>query len=293
MSIQSTMLLWGKPAGSAGPLLRAFATGAERHGYGVQWRNPKYATDTDGTSPDVAVVLGWKGNSRLIAEAYMVEGIPVVCLELGYLRRASATRLDCYRQEDCYYQVGVGGPCRLPSGPCPGDRFTSLGITPQHHRARRGNAILILGQVPSDGQHGLSGADLLSWYLGAVGTMREQSERPILFRPHPQAPILGGWRVTRSIQVTPADEPLSEAFARANVAVTVNSTSGTEAMIAAVPVICDPCAMYAPWCETDLTRVESPRRENRMDYFRRLAYAQWTLAEMRSGAAWEYVETQL
>ncbi len=255
-------------------------------------RNANYINSGHGeTGFALSLQFGHRGKERAIARAMAENGAQNLFVELGYLRRAN--KLD---DEAAYYQVGLGRTCWLPPCPCPRDRFEALGMPMETRTARRAGKgskatpsghVLILGQVPGDGQHGRSQQALAAWYSAAVATIREHTDRRIVFRPHPKARALG--LCPDADEQQDSATPLAEAFRAAHCAVTFNSTAGTEAMLAGVPVVCDPLSMYAPWAETDLTAVEKPAVGDREDYFSRLAYAQWTRDEMRSGLAFAYL----
>lgn len=69
--------------------------------------------------------------------------------------------------------------------------------------------------------------------------------------------------------------------------VTHSSAAANEALLAGVPVFCTgPCS--ALWMgSSDLAQIESPRRpDGRMAWAAALAGRQWTIEELRSGAAW-------
>lgn len=79
------------------------------------------------------------------------------------------------------------------------------------------------------------------------------------FRPHP-------WDYNGPM------ESLASLFARAGTIVTWTSTIGVDALLAGIHV-----EAHGPACYKG---VES---EGRLDFFSRLAYSQWTMAEMRAG----------
>ena len=54
-----------------------------------------------------------------------------------------------------------------------------------------------------------------------------------------------------------------------------------------VPVFCDPTASAAlPIAETDFTKIEKPKYEERELLFHSLAYANFNLTELQDGTAW-------
>lgn len=252
-------------------------------------RNANYINSGHGeTGFAASLQFGFRDKEHAIAKAMAANGAANIFVELGYLRRANS--LDV---ETAYYQASIGHTCWLPPVPCAMDRFEALGMPLETRRTTRGRprksagSVLLLGQVPGDGQHGLKQQPLADWYANAVATIRANTDRPIVFRPHPKAAALD--LCPDADQQQSPTVPLADAFRDAHCAVTYNSTAGTEAMLAGVPVVCAPVSMYAPWAETDLAAVESPAVGDREDYFARLAYAQWTREEMRSGEAFRFL----
>jgi hypothetical protein len=78
--------------------------------------------------------------------------------------------------------------------------------------------------------------------------------------------------------------PLADDLENCWCVVTHSSTSAVEAAVAGIPVIC------TPWCPawsiaTDaLERIEAPPMPERRDWLATLAWSQWTMEELASGA---------
>ena len=278
-----TILQCGPSESDTNPLVQSMAEGiATSEGWQIKRLNGTYFTDADAAG-DLAVVCGAKRQSKVILDAFRKANIPVIILELGYLNRATT-----YRSETAHYQCSLNDLCWMPPAPCPSDRFEKLGLKLRKRRAKKGSHILILGQVPGDGQHHMDADALTTWYADAVRQIRERTELPIVFRAHPKAASFGLCPDADS-QQDPAKVTLKTALRNAVTCVTYNSTAGTEAMLDAIPVICSQVAMYAPWADSDFAHIEAPNTGDREDYFSRLAYAQWTHAELQSGEAFAFL----
>src|SRR5690606_3885364 len=98
-----------------------------------------------------------------------------------------------------------------------------------------------------------------------------------VYRPHPRGGIdlpgvesHTGW--------------LEESLAGARLVVTWNSNVGHDALLAGVPVVA-----HGPAAYDELTGETLPSVDARREYFHRVAYGQWTLAEMRSGLCQRFV----
>jgi len=287
-------IVWQRGSSSAevNPLLASLEVGILNSGDGwrVVRRNLALACLQDGREPaDLVLVDGWRSRHRLVADEFMRCGVPVVVADLGFLNRATT-----YTDENAHYQVSVNGLCNLSADDCPADRFDALGMALVKNRQRKAGPVVFCGQVPEDGQHGLGAQALFDWHEAAVETVRHHTERELLFRPHPRMSdirnVPGGIDVQSSETVSAA-----ECLRTAGMIVTYNSTMGTEALLKGVPVFCSPAAMYAPVACTDLTRIEegADAMGDREEYFRRLAYLQWTHSEMRSGECFAFIRQQL
>jgi hypothetical protein len=69
--------------------------------------------------------------------------------------------------------------------------------------------------------------------------------------------------------------------------ITFNSNTIVEALHNGVPVFCDSRASAAtPISETDFTKIETPKYEDRVSLFASLAYSTFSMAEMTDGTAW-------
>lgn len=261
---------------STNPALASFAIGATARGHEVTWRGGVPFAPTDRDQFDAVMVYGWRGASRRMGEQHQRRGVPVLVVDAGYLQRDRG-----------YYQIGVNRLAWLPPIPCPSDRYAALEMPKP--LTERGDAILLCGQKPRDAQHGMDAFQVTAWANDTIQKLRRVTDRPLLWRPHPRArasdPAL--YEFVEGVS-DPHAVPLREVLPMVHALVTYNSTSGTEAIVAGIPVFCDPCAMYADWADTDLAQIDRPRTltpEARADYLSRVAYGQWLPEEMASGWA--------
>lgn len=219
------------------------------------WRHPHFWRDDEAESFDLVVVLGLHGKNANILRVYTARGVPVVVLDLAYFRDVQG-----------YWQVGVGGINRPPAFPCPGDRFDALGLSVQPSGGDPDGYILYAAQRPGDRSHGLS---FRRW--------RELlRQAPGKIRMHPKD--------------VPQETTLAEDLAGARMLKTLCSTSGIEALLAGIPAVAD-LPERAAWGE--LSDETLPSVEARTELFRRLAYGQWTMDEMRDGTCAAFVLNHL
>jgi hypothetical protein len=250
------LIVWGR---NSNEFVQAFYAGGRSAGYPVRAIHPNQFKDKRHThNVDAVAVLGWKNHSRYIAEFYMTRGIPVFVHDAAYILR-----------DQGYFQLGLNGLNSLPPT-APHDRAKDMGLIAGTKR-KSGSHILVCGQVAGDAQPYI---DVEQWKYDTLDALNTQTDYAVTYRPHPK--------------VQRPECTLQEALADCHCMVTHNSTAAYEAIMAGVPVVCDPCAVYADVCETDLSRVENPRlggKAARQRLLDRVAYGQWTLGEMRSGKA--------
>lgn len=265
-------------------VLAALKRSFEARGHVCRWRNVQAWTE-DQFEPqfDIVVVLGMRGPSGEVARRYMAEGRLALVLELGYIKRAPGRY---HGSTDHYYQLGVNGLNWVPPFACEPSRLRKLEVA----FGKRGlvdGPIVVCGQVSNDASHGLGGSEAVAaWAQSAAAAMRPHARRPILWRPHPREPdmVVPG--------LPPAHGTLEEVLSRAWAIVTYSSNTGHEAIIAGVPVFAWPRAPYYPIVNHDLARIEDPVIPDDAvlcDYFQRLAYAQWTIPELASGVAANFI----
>jgi hypothetical protein len=106
-------------------------------------------------------------------------------------------------------------------------------------------------------------------------------ELPVMFRAHPLA-ARKGFRQQPNYTHT-IGGTLEATLARAAVAITWNSNAGVDAVVAGVPLVTmDEGAMAR---EVSSHRIGAFVRPDRSAWAHRLAWKQWTLAEIESGVA--------
>lgn len=259
--------------------LRAFVSGVERLGCELVWRRQQVK---DLINSDAACLFGLKQVNRELKETLNARGIPVIVMEWGHLLRSRG-----------YHQVNVNRLCWLPPGPCPSDRFEMLGLDRATER-REGDYVLVCGQTPGDAQHNMGWGAILRWQGNLLKEIKRNTGREVVWRSHPNMfrSLVQG-EILRPSEADRVSDPklhtLAEDIEGAHALVTYNSTSGQEALLMGVPVFCNPCAIYAGVANTDLARLEDPGFFDTEDYFNRLAYSQWTFAEIAEGKALEFL----
>jgi hypothetical protein len=204
----------------------------------------------------------------------------VIVLETGYINRG-----DGLTHHYAAGFNGLNGRADFRNKSMPDDRVT---ILRRQHGLRcldwrkDGKHVLLCGQVPWDAS--VDHIDYPSWLHYIAGQIKHRTDRPVIFRPHPLAKMqLAGCELSRKATLR---EDLEDCWA----VVTFNSNSGVEAAVEGIPVFTfDAGSMAIPVANMWLDQMERPQMPDRHQWLQDLAYAQWTLEEMKSGAAWKHL----
>lgn len=157
-------------------------------------------------------------------------------------------------------------------------------MQPWRTRGHDGDYVLIMGQVEGDAS--IANVRINDWYRTVALRMRQAGLR-CAFRAHPLSqnmPIIPG------LNPLPRDVSLDEAMRNAKWVVTYNSNSGVDSMLAGVPVV----AVDAGSMVYDLAGrnpVIPPPMLDRAQWARDIAFAQWTLEEIRTGQMWDHLKS--
>lgn len=243
-------------------LMAAMHDGAEAIGLSPCYVYPLLWSEDEAKEYGLVIVIGMLEQSRRIRDHYAGQGIPVLVLDAAFIFRDRG-----------YYQVSLGNLNGIPDD-APHDRAAAMGLVVEDRVQSRGHHVLVVGQKPRDAQHSL---DTEAWCKATCSVLESITDRPVIYRPHPQS----------QNEPTPKHTLVSN-LTNCHCMVTHNSTAAYEAILHGVPVICDSCAAYADVCETDIGQVEHPRQgstEERQKLLDRVAAGQFTLDEMRSGEA--------
>lgn len=145
-------------------------------------------------------------------------------------------------------------------------------------RGIRGGPALILGQVPGD--MSVQGVNLPPLYAEWAKKLKSQGF-DVAFRPHPKAPR--EW--VDGVTTIPAGKDLNAVLTTVCMAVTYNSNSGVDAVLAGVPTVAMDRGSMA-WPVTG-HEIAMPPQPDRSAWAHNLAWKQYTKEEIASGYAWE------
>jgi len=224
-----------------------------------------------GGTGDVAVIWSvlWNGRMRQnksIWDRYRNLGKPVIVLEIGNLIRNKT------------WKIGING-INLGSyfNPTGNDssRAEKFGIHLSQW-SMSGKHILVCGQ--HEQSHQWSDQPPMNiWIEQTISTLKQYTDRPIVFRPHPRYPV----RLRDSVTVN--HEPFDQAIQQSWAVVGWNSNPGIQAVINGVPAFVGPNSLAAPVANLDLRFIENPVRPDRQQWLNDLCWTEWTQEEMEEG----------
>lgn len=251
----------------ANKFIKCFIDGLKRHGVKSEWlHESKYKQS------DLAVIWGVRF-PHIIKGQKECDGDFLV-MERGYFRN---------RLRYCSLGFnGLNGYANFHSENSPGDRWSKHGVQVKPWKDT-GDYILLMGQIGGD--QSVKHCNILKWYQKVISEIKEITDIPIWFRPHPNGRKnydltgLAGYKLGK----------LEEDLERALKVVTFNSNSGVDAVINGVPVIAmDRGSMVYEVAQNDI-RIENELFD-RTQWLNDLAYKQWTMKEIAKGEAWEHLK---
>ena len=177
--------------------------------------------------------------------------------------------------------------------PRPSTRWDRLRITVQPRR-RVGSAVIFAGS--SDKYHQLHGLPHPTTYAQmAIAEIRRRmpAGTEIIYRPKPS------WQGFNEIEGTTLSRQkgdLRRLLARASVLVTHGSSAAIDAIVSGVPALTLGPNPAWPVSRNNLNMVDQPYYPEGSiltKWLNGLAYWQWTLDELRSGEAWDFIRREL
>jgi len=269
------------------PPVEWFGTGAWVNGWQVDLLDiESFNADTAPTFDAVAVGGGlerYDGRNWQVVEHYnRRHDIPAVIVEFSWLRPGYVfTYLN-------------RSPWVPPAAACDASRRAAQGFTfsPQ----LRGDVVLIAGQRP----------DLDCQLEDAVANIAGVSSRRIHYRRHPNAKRFApnnGYTMPHAhtdsdeFDIPSAQASLNDDLRNAWAVVTHSSNVGHEALLRGIPVFSHREAAFAhiarPLGQAWMIDHTEPAHRADVDrHFDRLAFAHWSHEELRSGAAFRFLEEQ-
>lgn len=202
-----------------------------------------------------------KGARRMeLVRAYEAAGVPVFIFDWGYMKRVN----NRSEHQQGHWQISHSRLNQPPWFSVLPDRLAKLSVEISRKSYASNNRALLIGQMPGDGA--VKGTCHATWLRNKAAELQADGF-DVVYREHPR----GGVKMPH---LPSADGPQLDEMRASRVVVTYNSNTGHDALLAGVPVLCDPVAPYA-----ELAGMTLPSLPNRRSYFKRLAYGQWRVDE--------------
>ena len=242
----------------------AFLEGLRKTGYTVSTSSPP---DGGKRTGDVLVIWNRYGDYHMHAERFEKAGGRVIVAENGYAGRDAEGR-QYYALSAAWHQRPLI-ESRITNHE---SRFSKLGIAVKPWRAD-GKHILI---CPQRGFGVRPHCMEKRWPGQTANALRQYTKRPVRIRPHPEDRDVPVQDRTRR----PLDEDLADCWA----VVVWSSTAGVKALIAGIPVFrCGPNFIAEAAAKHGIAEIEGPLLGDRGAAFERLAWGQWSIAEIDAG----------
>lgn len=225
---------------------------------------PVFADYRTKVQADAAVMYGWRYRDAMKRYRQFVYA------DLGYWSRDEFFRVS----------VNTWSPDHYVKAGLPSSRFEALGLRVKPWR-ESGDEIIVAGSTRKAAtDHGLG---YQAWEQEAIRKLQGCGKR-VVYRPKPtdmEATKLQGAEFDR--------RPISEALRNTWAWVTHHSNSAVDALLAGVPVHCETGAAKA--FSVPIEQVADPELlPGREQFLADVAWLQWTLDEMRSGACWAHLK---
>tara|TARA_Y100001938_G_scaffold103724_1_gene141606 strand:- start:11795 stop:12706 length:912 start_codon:yes stop_codon:yes gene_type:complete len=201
----------------------------------------------------------------------------ILILERGFVKREQ------------YYSIGYNhqnGHADFKNELMPPDRWNKIEKEIKPYRSK-GEHILLCGQLPSDTS--VQDIDYNNWLRDIVKEITKYTDRPIIFREHPQ--LRPKHRIHLEGVFYSNNKYLEQDFKNCWAVVSYNSNSLVEAALAGIPGFAfNKGSMAWTVSNRDLSNLENPNLSfDRNQWAYNLAYTQWTREEMEEGKAWSHL----
>lgn len=256
------------------PVFDAISHGLQLHGHEVSYHDD---------SADVAVIWSqlWAGRmspNKLIWDLYKKSNRPVLVAEVGAIQRGLTWR------------IMLDGKNQFITTGHTNTRSQQLGVQllPWH---MQGHEILIALQHEASNQW-TGQPSMTDWLDQTVRTLQQHTDRPIVIRPHPRGRIAGipsGCKLQTPAMMsnTYDDFNIVAAVQKSWAVVNWNSNPAVSAVLAGTPVFVGNTSIAAAVGNLNFNNIEYPQRPDREQWVNDLAWNEWKIEELRSGAGLE------
>jgi len=252
----------------------AFAHSCMAAGHTILWNTP---------GGDVDVIWSVLFNGRMasnkdIWERAMAQSKPVVVLEVGGIKRGTT------------WKVGLNGINRdafFGNSNNNKDRAKQLGLKLKPWRYD-GEYILICGQHDKSLQW-QDMPPMSQWVMNTIQFIRAQTDRPIIFRPHPRCPLPAIEHEFKNVKreqprQTPGSyDDFDINYSNIWATVSWSSNPGIHSIINGVPAFTGPSSLAFDVADQNLRNIETPLYPDRTQWLNDYAWTEFTVEEISQG----------
>jgi hypothetical protein len=255
---------------------------------------------------DVALMIGsWKAREKghhLVRSSIAFNSKAFICIETPLLNRQ-------VHEENIYYRIGVNGFLNNQATfvdltkNYDESRLQKLGVSWRGWDFKESGHIVILLQLPADAS--LRGANVYNWAKHIIENLRLHTDRKIIVRPHPLAPLRTGEefydfffdlyknKIENIDFVDPKEVTLQKTLENAYCSVTYSSGSAIDSILFGIPTISTDPGNFAfdisSHYPEEIDSLYMPGDVEIKRWLLKLAYSQWSVSEMKEGIAWAHL----
>ena len=262
------------------PVFDAFANSLNNNGHDVAYND---------LSADINVIWSVLFNGRMAGnKAVWEQQKPTIVLEVGGINRGTT------------WKVGLNGINRDayfgPSGNS-SDRVRLLGLQVKPWKYD-GEHILIAGQHDKSLQWKDMPA-MATWVHDTITFIRAQTDRPIIFRPHPRCPLpaiehdFKGVKRQDPKQIKDTYDDFDMQFNNIWATVSWSSNPAIHSIINGVPAFTGPSSLAFDVAEQNLRNIENPLYGDRTQWLNDYAHTEYTIGEISQGIPLKHLTSKL
>jgi hypothetical protein len=262
------------------PVFDAFANSLNNNGHDVAYND---------ISADVNVIWSVLFNGRMAGnKAVWEQQKPTIVLEVGGINRGTT------------WKVGLNGINRDayfgPSGNS-SDRVRLLGLQVKPWKYD-GEHILIAGQHDKSLQWKDMPA-MATWVHDTITFIRAQTDRPIIFRPHPRCPLpaiehdFKHVKRQEPLQIKGSYDDFDMQFNNIWATVSWSSNPAIHSIINGVPAFTGPSSLAFDVAEQNLRNIENPLYGDRTQWLNDYAHTEYTIGEISQGIPLKHLTSKL
>ena len=262
------------------PIFDAFANSLNSNGHVVVYND---------SSADINVIWSVLFNGRMAGnKAVWEQQKPTIVLEVGGIKRGTTWKVGLNGiNRDAYF-----GPDNNND-----DRHRLLGLSLKPWRTS-GEFILIAGQHDKSLQWKDMPA-MATWVHDTITFIRAQTDRPIIFRPHPRCPLpaiehdFKGVRRQEPLQIKGSYDDFDMQFNNIWATVSWSSNPGIHSVINGVPAFTGPSSLAFDVAEQNLRNIENPLYGDRTQWLNDYAHTEFTVEEISQGIPLKHLTSLL